>query len=319
VTLLLALANQKTAVLVADRRITSSSRVVDDEHNKLCVLFCDDAKATIAYTGVATYGAFDTSKWIVTTLSDIGATVGDLASIVSEFRDRIGKDFASLVAIGLPKTTFLMCGFLYADSGVESRIYVLRTPDSPGDSVELQIYADSSHKVISAGATSALPKKLEQTLRGLLDNTHLNSQSLLRFALKHMRNAARDSRSGGLVGEQFNAALMSAEIDTPVISTYHSATISHRAYSANVVVTRGMVSLGAELHAGQILAGPEIRPRDPCWCGSGDQFRDCHRKKFGAVYARLPQFRQPLSMVVRLQEDVPRRSGRLFMVTSGIS
>ena len=318
-TLLLALANQKTAVLVADRRITSSSQVVDDEHNKLCVLFCDDAKATIAYTGVATYGAFDTSTWIATTLSEIGATVGDLASIVSELRVRIGKDFASLAAIGLPHTTFLICGFLYSDSSVESRIYVLRTPDTPGDSVELQIYADSSHKVISAGVTNALPKKLEENLKGLLDSAQLNGQSLLRYALKHMRNAAQDSRSAGLVGEQFNAALMSSEVDTPVISTYHSATISHSAYTANVVVTRGMVSLGSELHAGQILAGPEIRPKDPCWCGSGDQFRDCHRKKFGAVYARLPQFRQPLSMVVQVQEDVPRRSGRLFMVTSGIS
>ena len=43
-TLLLALSNDSYALVLGDRRLTSNGTVRDDEANKVCVLFCDDAR-----------------------------------------------------------------------------------------------------------------------------------------------------------------------------------------------------------------------------------------------------------------------------------
>ena len=321
-TLLLALANEKHAVLVADRRVTSGGRLVDDEHNKLCVLFCEDAKMAVAYTGLATFQAFDTSTWIANTLSEIGARTGDLASILSEFSALAQAAFESLTAAAFIETKFLFCGFVYTDTGPRSRVYVLSIAPSPGNSrhgPELRVYADNDSKVVAAGMTSALPHGLDFVLRQLLETPQVSRQSILHFAVRHMRNAARSVRSLRLVGLQFNAAVLEAAVDTVVTSTYHSATPSTFAYGSNVVVTNGLVSLGSKVAAADILSGPEIRKKDICWCGSGEAFRHCHLKKFGAVYLRLPQFRKPLSMVTRLEFPTARPSGKICMVASGFS
>ena len=173
--------------------------------------------------------------------------------------------------------------------------------------------------MVTAGATAALPHTLEAGLRRLLEAPEVSRQALLHFAVRRMRVAARDHRSLQLIGEQFNAAVLEAAVDTVVTSTYHSAAFTNVAYAASVVVTNGLVSLGSEVEGGALLSGPEIRKKDPCWCGSGEQFKHCHLKKYGAVYLRLPQFSRPLSMITRVELPTPRQSGRLFVVASSFA
>jgi hypothetical protein len=321
-TLLLALANERHAVMVADRRVTSSGRLVDNEHNKLCVLFCDDAKMAVAFTGLATFRAFDTSTWIANTLSEIGARSGDLASMLGAFSMSAQTTFEPLSAATSIETTFLFCGFVYTNVGPQSRVYVLSIAPTSGTSLrrsELRTYADEGCKVVAAGMTSTLPQSLDSDLRRLLQSPKISRQSTLHFAVRHMQNAARSERSLKLIGQQFNAAVLEAAVDTVVTSTYHSASPTRFAYGSNVVITNGLVSLGTRVAAGDILSGPEIRKKDACWCGSGEQFRNCHLKKFGAVYLRLPRFKRPLSMVTRLEFPTARPSGKVCMVASGFS
>jgi SEC-C motif len=320
-TLLLAMVNEKHAVLVADRRVTSDGRLVDDEQNKLCILFCDDAKLAIAFTGLATYQTFDTSEWIATTLSEIGAATGDIASILVEFTHRAEAAFATLAWLA-PQVTILFCGFVYTGGTIESRLYVLSNAEHPAGNTQgfsLYTYADTAPKVLAAGVSTALSNATHGGLLALLQNPTLSPQSLLHYAVKRLRTAAADGRSGGLVGEQFNAAVLLSPPDTIVTSTYHSARGSYSAYGANVVVTQGMITLGTEIHAPTLLSGPEIRKQDPCWCGSGELFKHCHLKKYGAVYVRLPTFSRPMSWLSRLEVQAPRPSGRVFAVASSFA
>jgi hypothetical protein len=108
--------------------------------------------------------------------------------------------------------------------------------------------------------------------------------------------------------------------DTTIIMTYHSSFKSHLAYGPNVVITQGMTVLGTELFSSTVLAGPEIRKRDPCWCGSGQKFKHCHMKKFGFVYLRpgtIGAFKKPLYSVTSMKVEIPRASGSVFTVGSG--
>jgi hypothetical protein len=307
--------------MIADRRITSDGVLVDDEYNKVCVFFCDDAKLGVAFTGLARFQTFDTSTWLAETLSDIGSTVLDIASVLAELQSRLEHTFGTFTAIR-PEVTILLCGYVYGEGEPESRVYVLSNMYdalSSAAKFTLDIYATSEPKVIVAGMSLALPADVEAALHQLLLEPRLSRQSLLHFAIRRLRAAARDGRSGRLIGEQFNAVVMQAPVDTVVTNTYHAARGSYVAYGANVVVAQGIISLGARMDASSLLSGPEIRKRDPCWCGSGESFKHCHLKKYGAVYFRLPQFSSPLSMASNFELKQPRLSGSRFFVSSGFA
>lgn len=320
-TLLAALANEECAWLIADRRVTSDGRLIDDEYNKVCVLFCDDARMAVAFTGLATYQTFDTSTWIAETLSEIGKTKPDLASLLHEFTIQARICFSRFGWLS-PKISFLFCGHIYTESGSESCAYLVSNCDEAASwspTFALTAYAAPGPKVVLAGMTCAAPAATSDALVQLLRTERVSPQALLHFAVKRLRAVARDGRSAGLIGEQFNAAVIPATVNATVTSTYHSAKGSYSAFGANVVVVNGMIVLGPQVHADQLLSGPDIRKTDPCWCGSGEQFKHCHLKKYGAVYARLHGFKQPMYMVSQLVVEVPRASGTTFTVASGFA
>ena len=90
-TLLIALGNDRYSILVADRRITIGGKVEEDEFNKITILFCDDARLAIAFTGLARVGDFRTNDWIRNELWDIGKETHFYRDIIERLRR--GGDF----------------------------------------------------------------------------------------------------------------------------------------------------------------------------------------------------------------------------------
>ena len=317
-TLLLALANERHAALVADRRVTVDGKLADDEYNKLCILFCNDAKLAVGFTGLATLQAFDTATWLAETLSEIANVHADIAPLLAELQVRASSRFSSLVASD-SRLSILFVGFVYWSERPEPRAYVLSNFDGPAsDPPTFSLRTISVHDSVivePAGTISGLPITALASLRALMQKA-LPPQALIRFAVGHLQRAARDSRSSNRIGEQLNTAVLLAQPDTAVISTYHSAKYTHRAYGANVVVAGAPISLGIEIFGTSVLAGPEIRKHDPCWCGSGSAFKHCHMKKYGSVYARHAAFKKPLPWFVRCGVESPRATGKVFCVAS---
>jgi hypothetical protein len=93
-TLLIALANQDYSLVLGDRRLVSNGRVAEDEANKVCILFCDDARVAIAYTGLAAYANFRTQDWLREVLSDISKDKHNLDDMLSEFQARASRIYA---------------------------------------------------------------------------------------------------------------------------------------------------------------------------------------------------------------------------------
>lgn len=289
---------------------------VEDEYNKICILFCDDARVAIGFTGLATFDGFNTSDWLVDTLIKIGNKTGAIAEILAELaictRDKLGS-----LDVRDKRLTFLITGFVYWEEKPRPVAYVLSNyANSLALTAEfnLRSIASTEGTIIEvAGVINQLSPKIEISLKRLLAKK-LSSASALRFAVKQLKNNAKMSI---LIGAQSNSAIIPAPQNTTVTTTYHSVFNSYRAYGSNMVLTKGMASYGTEIFSSTVIAGEEIRKQDPCWCGSGQRFKDCHLRKFGSFYIRHPAFKRPMYSVNWMDFDESRPSGRTFCVASG--
>lgn len=318
-TLLIALADERQAVLLADRRTSNGSVVLDDEYNKVTVLACEDARFAVAFTGLATIGTFNTSEWLTQTLSDICQTTLSIHSILPEFEFRAGLAFAALAASDR-RVTFLFCGFVHFGSAAEPRIYTVTNFEhgshAPDTFSTNSLGGTGQSIVVTAGMTSVLPDSKKQTLYKLLA-ADLPAAAIIRFAVKHLQNAARSAKSLNQIGEHCTAAALSCQINTPIITTYHTSKNSLRAFGPNIVIGNHMTGFGTEVMAGSILAGPDIRKQDLCWCGSGFTFKHCHMKKFGGIYVKHAAWKRPLMPFHRVGIGAPWASGQYFLVCGG--
>jgi hypothetical protein len=318
-TQLIAFANTSYAILLADRRITVDGKTVEDEFNKVCVLFCNDARVAVAFTGLASYQTFNTSDWLVDVLAEIGEQTETLAEILEALAQQAKSKFSEFRSFDR-RLTFLITGFSYWGPVPSPVSYVLSNfanTESLGDDFVLRaVPALDSLIVAAAGVINELPKQLEASFRNLLSK-NLNPSSVLRFAVNRLKTISSNGRSFGLVGSQSNSAIIPAQPNTTITTTYHSAFNSYVAYGCNVVVTRGMQVCGSEIFSASVLAGPEIRKQSPCWCGSGYKFKHCHLKKFGAYYGKHPVFTAPLHSFSRITFELSRPSGNICCVASG--
>ena len=243
----------------------------------------------------------------------------DVTSMLTELKNRTESKIQSINQTS-QRLTIVLSGFVYWGSMPEPRTYILSNYEHqqlPSPVFTLRtISANESIIVEIAGCIAAFPQSTVNSLRALLQ-ARLSARDITRFAVKHLQRAARDNRSARRIGEQCNTAVLLAQPDTAVTSTYHSTRLTHRAYSANVVFVGNIVTTGVQMVSPDYLAGPEIRKQDPCWCGSGEKFKHCHMKKFGAVYVHLPGFKIPLPFMVRARFENPYPSGRVWCVTSG--
>jgi hypothetical protein len=147
--------------------------------------------------------------------------------------------------------------------------------------------------------------------------TGLPSAAIVRFAVKHLQDAARNVKALNQIGEHCTAAIISCQINTSITTTYHTSKNSLRAFGSNIVIGNRMTSFGTEVMAGSILAGPEIRKQDPCWCGSGFTFKHCHLEKFGGIYIRLACWKKALTAFQRVDIGTPWTTGQYFLVSGG--
>lgn len=318
-TQLFALANERYSLLLADRRITIDGNPVDDEFNKVCVLFCADARVAIAFTGLATYESFNTSDWLVGTLAEIGDKTEAIAEMLAVLALRARDQFRNLPA-NERRLAFLVTGFVYWELKARPVAYVLSNFANtryPTDDFILRAISPIDGSIVEvAGAIGELSTATESSLRRLLVSK-LEPASVLRFAVKQLQNFALDGKSRSVIGTQSNSAIIPATANTTITTTYHSAFHTYTAYGPNVVITRGMRVYGTELFSATVMAGKDIRKRDPCWCGSGQMFKHCHLKKFGSFYIQHSAFKVPMYAVSLIEFNEPRSSGRTCCVASG--
>jgi hypothetical protein len=137
VTLIVALLNDRSAILLADRRLTVGRKVVDNHYNKVTVLCCHDARVGIAFTGLAKTGSFDTNEHIMKLL--------DSATYIDDKIDTIATDLAAsltkcLLALGLMKhpLTIVMIGYRTGEAGSKGFLAQISNLSAKGETSHCQ-------------------------------------------------------------------------------------------------------------------------------------------------------------------------------------
>ena len=262
-TLLLSLSNRSYSIVLGDRRLAQPDGTVgDDEANKLCVLFCDDARVTIAFTGLASYSHFTTQDWLRDTLYEIGKKTHTLADILRIFQAKASYMFAQISrAIGKRQPiAFLVSGFRYSPDA-QNICYVISNFDSnahtlsPTDKLDLHtLGAKHTPTVEAAGYTIAFTEKDREALQKMLSAGN-PAPKVLRKAVQIMRRVSMDRKSRGFVGGQCNSGVVPQRPDTNVVATYHSVKPTFRAFGPDVVL--------AVTDCGAAVTGTLLRRRIP--------------------------------------------------------
>jgi hypothetical protein len=316
-TMIIAVANEKHSILVADRRITDqhTGSLIDDNFNKLCVFFCEDAKMAVAFTGLATFEEFNTSEWIATALSDVTLKFDSVADNIFQFKELLEQKFQELKILN-KRLLVIFSGFVYWENRIEPKMYIISNfESSKSQHFTIQSISSNNNEPIVEifGDNTAKSARIEN-LKNLLSQ---KPASILRLAVSQIQKSAKSSESGSRIGEYCNSAILLADVDSPVTTTYHTPKNSKSAYGPNVVIAKASISFGYEIFSPSVLAGPEIRKKDPCWCGSGLKFKDCHMKKYGAIYLKNDFFRKPMMAVFDIEFEKSFQSGKRFFVVSG--
>jgi len=328
-TLILAAANQQFATLIADRRVTCNGRVLDDEQNKIIAFACRDARVAFAFTGIAQWKSFDTCQWLLKTLQQISEIHKNISDVMEELRNRASDEIPRL---GAPDPLLYIVALGYAYWGTKPTLFLMdinNANSTARDSFSTtSFYEDEDGTILKQfGTTAGTSSKSLNNLRINLSTPTFKSYYAVRSGVMIIQESAADKKSKGAVGKQCNSAVLESSTNTNIVSTYHSAFDTNKVYMCGAVFG---VSGGVSCFAGgtmyspsQLLTGPQISAREPCWCSSGKLFKYCHKDMYkkindrnlsGNGKAHVPFFNRPMSMIYRIITEEEAPSGKIFMV-----
>ncbi len=304
-TLLMTLIGSDYTILLADRRLSSNGRLVDDESNKAGSVVMEDAKLAFAFTGVAKVGTFSTQDWLLDGLSECASP--DFLSVptLMRLRDRLSKEFSSNRFLGhLPLAAkplaVLFAGYHFAPEGSYAVSAILTNfagfaanhdlPFVPKDFVLREIRADIPSRVGFAGAWPAVTDSDVSELHKMLI-AGKGAAAVLGKAIDVFHKVSDRAKARGTVGGQLNSVIIRADPRAPIESNYHVKNCSPISYVANFAVLtkdNGVLCKGGTIFPsdefGRPRPGappmvvPKVHRNAPCPCGSKLKYRLCHGK-----------------------------------------
>jgi SEC-C motif-containing protein len=286
-TLILSLMNPAQAILVADRRFTKGGRLFDDERTKTTVLFCSDARALVAFTGLAEAGTFETSRALLKALARTLQPDHLLRLKIQRFALLMTEEIRKLrLGARVRHLTIVFTGFYYY--GPVPLPFVCQVTNAANgldkDATDelVPFWAKQPFGIYGFGARAGVATKDRATLRQLLAEGK-PATALVEKAVNTIQLSADSPRSKGLVGKQCNSVILPADPHAGVLAQYHSATLANKIYMPNYVVSTPAASLtnyGSSIEQLDRRANPLVVPKvgrnAPCPCGSGQKYKGCH-------------------------------------------
>lgn len=294
-TLIIAAANDKYAVLTSDRRLTlPGGQVVDEEACKLTVFACKDAKVMIAYTGIATTGKARTEDWIIDSLSEASENDCSIYEVIENFKNIANSQVSEISANinGEFRLELVFVGFYFFESKTHPKVWRI---SNLYNGLEFVVYSagsvDDKAFIELGGTTRGVTEKDRREIKSLLfENKPVHGVEMK--LVNTVKKASRNKKSLGKVGKQINSCCLSSDLNAPFMATYHSNVTQNVMYSVNSVlaISGGRASV---MKDGILTAGPEwppvslpkANPSQLCPCGSGMKYKHCHSK---IAYPYLP-------------------------------
>lgn len=301
-TMCVAIGTRKFTAVVADRKLTALGREWDGNAGKCGSVYFRDGSFQYAYSGLARFGDFETRRWLATALVDAardGAlAIQSLYRLASAATDKIRS--MKRLSPSDARLSILLVGFTAESSGP---VIVLISNFQSFASSDETAWPRFGIKVLdegfpsvaaSIGSGSFLPEEIRD-LRRIVEGD-AQPRTVMRRTVDHMRAAVlRDP--GRSIGRDF------VTVYNPPLSTgapafdYYASYPSQYIPFPDYVMSRwddcgAFVLLGNEFwNADDLKLDPEYlrvppaHKNDPCLCGSGKRYRECHYE-LGEFHAR---------------------------------
>jgi hypothetical protein len=288
--------NSEYVVQVSDRRISSGSQIMEDEHGKSFSLTLPGFRFTVAFTGLATKGSFSTADWLMNTLVGIGKTESDPVKILERLAGALTHRFSTYVDImTIPadqrKLIVTIAGYNYTavpPEGVAAEISNTRSPNV------FHVEFQSLRRPISKdwtfmgafGNGAALDRSKIEEIRAALKNG-APPDSIKGMFVKEIRRMADDPRSGVTIGKQIDHVLIYSDPNVPVMGERLSAVVRPEftmpggvmiGPGGSVFAMKGLTVEPVNPDAAPLTV-PRVHRNQPCPCGSTKRYRHCHGSK----------------------------------------
>lgn len=315
-TLVLALANCDCAVMVADRRLVGpDGKPYNDDSDKLTILRTEEARVLYAFSGLAEVplgggvGAFQTHMWLARALANIVAAELRFPATIAELAIELGAEFRRnpLISQQDPQARRLHIGFVgfRYDLGAPQPIWGHVTnvaDDGTTASSFVSVCGDNNTEIFFAlGATATVRESKAGELLELLTQRK-PARAILEKAVD-ICSESHSRQEDGSVGPQYIGAYLPADPALAPVPDYYPDGSSVRfTYPTEVTLYPGQggtVTAGATLmtsnerlelpdadnlekvrdffhRAGNVMGVGQARAGQPCHCGSGIRYRDCH-------------------------------------------
>jgi hypothetical protein len=301
-TLVLAVASERSTVVLCDRRLTAAGEVESEEWNKVLTLILHDARMVVAFTGMARVGTpaaptFLTGTWLPGALASCSNPNGFFGPTVENLRNRADADIGRLpVAAEDRRLSIVIVGYWYRPEPHSTWVLVSNFEEAgvPGASpVAWPRFKATTWPPVPAGCVSVgawgsgeqLAVDRADPLARLAWEGHMSGA--IDKGVEVIREVGALPKTGGTIGEQVTSVVVPAEADSTMQANYHSAAAARMVFWPGHVEGRGG-HFGRHSHSeaslkggprgvpGPIISGPRLRPTRPCYCGSGLRFKDCH-------------------------------------------
>ena len=293
-TLVLIGINRRHAVQISDRRLVSNGAVVEEEHEKGLLLLAPDARFVVSFTGLARLGRFEMRQWLLEALAEIGSHYRDPTHLIESFTDNLNCKFDSLQGLlrRIPEhMRLLQVGFVgYFDAaespiGLWAKVTNQRADASIGR-FEAQCGQENPEAAglamaLGLGCTGATTDEdFRQMQTALIDD--LPAHALRSIMTRIITKAADGPRANGMIGKQLDYIHLPARRTEPCTSGQETAVAKAAVDMPRTIYigTGGSIAL-EELSLSREPGGmpaivPRVRRNQPCPCGSGQRYRECH-------------------------------------------
>ena len=302
-TMILALGNRDQVIQISDRRLSSTGRPIEDESNKVGIMFCLNARLAFGFTGLATYRGFKTIDWLLKALVDSGPPTFTAYDIIERLRENATRTFLEhphlkIAPNNSKKLSIMFSGYVYGNgkpmqgNAVLSNYVNLNTYhqyDITQDQFRVKYFTE-----IDAVQNPTFIQRIGNW-HGITDNDlYMLRQVLVErkprsaivdIGISFMRGLANRDESAKTIGKQLTSIYIPPNLKEPPITQYHSNIVVRESFMpAQVFLLPDRHGVISEVKIEPVedstppLSIPKVSKNTPCPCGSGLRYKKCHGK-----------------------------------------
>lgn len=306
-TLIIAAGNTEQFIQVSDRRLTSNGKLIEDESNKAIVLTCSNARLSVGFTGLAKAGSFETRKWLSKTLNECAPPDYTAEQLIKRFTVKATSEFAQnpnlkFLSREQKRLSIMFTGYLYHHEPPLGALAIVSNFQNIDNNETLNKSLDSFNcyfreerrpndgKItlfFTIGTLPPVPKQDIEVLKNLVSNKK-PAIGIVNKLVDTIQKLSEHPKAGNTIGKQLNSIIIPSDRTKAVESNYHSEAVKMETFMPDQVM---VVSEKLHMNVANIkiepvdkattppMSGPKLKPKQPCWCGSGKRYKYCHGKR----------------------------------------